>query len=71
MKSETVHLIATLTWGIFGLTVGTLAVVNHIFNTDIMVTEIAAIVGNSAHLMALSLSKTGLTVSDQEKTKVN
>lgn len=70
MKSETVHLIATLTWGIFGITVGTLAIVHNNFSTDVMVSEIAAITGNSAHLMALSFSKSGLSVSSQEN-KVN
>lgn len=67
MKKETVHLIATVTWGIFGITVGTLAIVHNNFNTDVMVSEIAAITGNSAHLMALSFSKSGLSVSSQEK----
>lgn len=67
MKSETVHLIATLTWGIFGITVGTLAIVHNNFSTDVMVSEIAAITGNSAHLVALSFSKSGLSVSSEKK----
>jgi hypothetical protein len=67
MKKETVHLISSLVWGIYGITVGVIGVVSHSFNTDVMVSVVVAIVGNSAHLMSMSFSKTGLTVSDQEK----
>jgi hypothetical protein len=67
MKKETVHLVATVIWGIFGIAVGTLAIINHNFNTYVMVSEIAAISGNSSALVALSISKSGLSISSQEK----
>lgn len=66
MKRETVHLISALLWGLYGLTVGTIGVVYNDFNFDVMVTIVVAIVGNSAHLITMSLSKTGFTASSQE-----
>ena len=67
MKKETVHLIASMIWGIYGITVGLIGVLYNHFSAYVMVSIVVAIVGNSAHLMAMSLSKTGLTVSDQNK----
>lgn len=65
INKEVVHLIGVIVWGIFGLTVGTLSVIHNNFSAYVMVSMVAAIVGNSAHLIALSLSKTGLQVSSE------
>jgi hypothetical protein len=70
MQKEVVHLIATLLWGLYGLTVGTVGIVYHSFNLYLMVSLVAAIAGNSAHLISLSLSKSGLEVSSSQG-KVN
>lgn len=70
MKKESVHLVSAVLWGIYGLTVGSIGVFNHSFNTDVMVSIVVAIAGNSAHLISMSFSKTGLTVNS-ENQKVN
>jgi len=62
MNKEWVHLLATVFWGTFGLTVGSLAVVDNTFNIYVMVSLITAITGNSAHLVAMSYSKGSLQV---------
>jgi hypothetical protein len=67
VNKETVHLISSLLWGIYGITVGTLGIIHNDFSAYVMVSVVVAIAGNSAHLMSMSLSKTGLTVSDQNK----
>lgn len=67
MKKETVHLVATLLWGIYGLTVGSLGIIYHSYNSYVMVTVVSAIAGNSAHLISMSLSKAGLEVSSEKK----
>ena len=59
MNKEWVHLIASIFWGTYGLTVGALSVVHNDLNVYTMVTLVTAIVGNSAHLISMSLSKTG------------
>ena len=59
MNKEWVHLIASVFWGTYGHTVGTLAVVHNDLNVYTMVTLVTAIVGNSAHLISMSLSKSG------------
>ena len=69
MNKESVHLIATLLWGIYGLSVGTIGVIYGQFNAYLMVTIVTAIAGNSAHLISMSVSKTGLTeTATQVKT---
>jgi len=62
MNKEWVHLVATIFWGTFGLAVGSLAVVSNTFNIYVMVALITAIVGNSAHLVAMSYNKGSLQV---------
>jgi len=59
MNKETVHLISALLWGIYGITVGIIGVVHNDFNTDVMVSIVVAITGNSAHLISMSFSKSG------------
>ena len=70
MYKESVHLISAVLWGVYGLTTGSIGVIYHEFNPYLMVTIVTAIVGNSAHLISMSLSKTGLqeTASSAGKT---
>ena len=67
MKKETVHLVASVLWGIYGITVGSIGVIHNNFNTDVMVSIVVAISGNSAHLISMSLSKTGLAVNSENQ----
>jgi hypothetical protein len=62
MNKEWVHLIASIFWGIYGLSVGTIGVVYNDFNLYVMVSIVTAIVGNSAHLISMSYSKGNLQV---------
>jgi len=66
MNKEWVHLIASVFWGTFGLTVGSLSVIYNTFNIYVMVSLITAIAGNSAHLVAMSYSKGSLQVEAQK-----
>ena len=65
MNKETVHLIATTFWGLFGLAVGVISTLRNDFNVYVMVALISAIAGNSVHLISMSFSKTGISVSSQ------
>ncbi|MEM0135731.1 MAG: hypothetical protein QXU18_11005, partial [Thermoplasmatales archaeon] len=72
MKKESVHLVATLLWGTYGITVGSIGVLTHGFNPYVMASVVTAIGGNSAHLISMSLSKTGLTeTASTTNQKVN
>jgi hypothetical protein len=66
MNKESVHLISTLLWGIYGLTVGTVSLIYNSFNPYVMVTLVSAIVGNSAHLISMSYGQKGLEVQAQK-----
>jgi len=66
MNKEWVHLLATVFWGTFGLAIGSLAVIDNTFNIYVMVSLITAIVGNSAHLVAMSYSKGSLNVQAEK-----
>jgi len=61
-----VHLLATVFWGTFGLAIGSLAVIDNTFNIYVMVSLITAIVGNSAHLVAMSYNKGSLNVQAEK-----
>lgn len=61
MNKEAVHLIATTLWGLYGLAIGSISAIAHDFTIYIMVSIITAIAGNSAHLISMALSKTGIT----------
>lgn len=65
VKKETVHLVATIFWGLFGLAVGIISSILNDFNIYVMVALIAAIAGNSVHLVSMSFSKAGITVSSE------
>ena len=65
-----VHIVATVFWGVFGIAIGTLALVYNNFSGYVMVSLVTAIIGNSVHLVSLSASKTALTeASAQEVVK--
>jgi hypothetical protein len=67
MQKGTVHLVATTIWGLFGIVIGSIALVHGQFNTWVGISLVAAITGNSAHLVTFSLSKTGLDISSEKK----
>ena len=62
-------LVATVMWGIYGILVGMLIVIMHYAGIYAWISIIVAVVGNSAHLMTLHLSKSGLSVSDLPLSK--
>lgn len=66
MNSETVHLISSIFWGLYGLSVGTIGLIVGHFNVYVMVTIVSAIAGNSAHLISMSYSKGKLEVQSQK-----
>jgi hypothetical protein len=66
MKKETVHMVSAMLWGVFGLVIGSLSVVYNNFNAFVMVTLVSAIAGNSVHLVSMSMSKSGISVSGTE-----
>lgn len=57
MQAGTVHLIASLLWGFYGIIVGTLVVVFSYSNLFSWLSIIVAIIGNSTHLVAFSYSQ--------------
>jgi len=62
MNSGTVHVIASLLWGIYGIIVGTLVVVYSYDNLYGWLSIIVAIIGNSSHLVAFSYSQGKISV---------
>jgi len=66
MNKEWVHLIASIFWGIYGLAVGTIGVIYNDFSIYVMVSIVTAIVGNSAHLVAMSYNKGSLNVQAEK-----
>ena len=64
-----VHLVATVFWGTFGTTIGTVALVDHSFSPYVMVSLVTAIIANSVHLVSLSLSKTNLAETSSQAVK--
>lgn len=66
MDTKTVHLVATVLWGIYGIAVGSVGVITHGFNAYVMVSVVVAVAGNSAHLITMALSKTGLQVTSEK-----
>ena len=65
MNKESVHLVASLGWITFAVIIGSLGVAYNYVTPYLWVSIIVAIVGNSSHLVAMSLSKTGLSVQNQ------
>jgi hypothetical protein len=62
MNKETVSLVATLIWGTFGIATSTIALTVNSFSVYVMVSLVAAIAGNSAHLITMHLTPKGLDV---------
>ena len=67
VSKQTVSLISTLTWGLYAIIIGSLAVYYSYSNNWLWIGEIVAIIGNSAHLVAMHLSKTGLDITAQKQ----
>ena len=67
VSKQTVSLISTLTWGLYAIIIGSLAVYYNYNNSWLWIGEIVAIIGNSAHLVAMHLSKTGLDITAQKQ----
>ena len=68
MNKETVHLVATILWVLYSVVVGALAVIENYSGTDsnyLWLGIIVAIIGNSTHLVTMSLSQKGLTINAQ------
>ena len=67
ISKQTVSLISTLVWGLYAITIGSLAIYFGYDNNWTWIGEIVAIVGNSAHLVAMHLSKTGIDITAQKQ----
>ncbi len=66
MNKEVVHLVATVLWGLYGIIAGAIGLIDHDFSSYVMVTIVTAIAGNSAHLVSMALSKSGLQVTSKQ-----
>lgn len=67
MPAALTHLLTGLIWGVYAITIGSLAVVYNFNSPWVFVSIITAVVGNSAHLVAFAWSTAnGLTVSAQK-----
>lgn len=62
MNSGTVHLISSILWGIYGITVGVVVVVNGYNGIFSWLSIIVAIIGNSTHLVAFSYSQGKISI---------
>lgn len=60
MNTDWIHFLATFVWGVYGLVIGSLTIVNHFGGLWVWVSIIVAITGNSAHLVSFALSKSGI-----------
>ena len=67
----TVSMITSLGWILYAITVGVMAVAYDYSVTYLWISIVVAIVGNSAHMVALSLSKSGFDVTSALPGKVN
>ena len=66
MNSDWTHFLSTLVWGVYGIAVGVYAVSTGYNNDFVWLSIVTAIVGNSAHLVAFAMSKTGLQIAAQK-----
>lgn len=66
ISKQAVHLAVALVWGIYGIIIGSLAILTGFTGAYIWYSIIVAITGNSVHLVTFSLSKTGMSVSSSE-----
>ena len=70
LTKQAVSLISTFFWGIYGITVGSLVVYFGYNNDWSWISIVVAIIGNSSHLVAMHLSRSGLDITAQPQ-KVN
>ena len=56
------HFLTGLVWGLYGISVGVLAVVYNNGSPWVWISVSVAIVGNSAHMVALALSPQGVRI---------
>ena len=68
--SASVHLLATIIWGIYGIVVGALAIVQGYTGVFVWISVIVSVTGNSAHLVTFAWSQKGLTVSSSQSQPV-
>ena len=57
-------LVSSVIWGLYGIIVGMLMVTTHYTSIYGWISIIVGVVGNSSHLMAMHLTRSGLSVSD-------
>lgn len=69
LSKQAVHLTVAVIWGVYGIIIGSLAILTGFSGAYIWDSIIVAIVGNSAHLVTFSLSKTGLSVEAMQPPK--
>ena len=65
MKREMVHLLVSLVWGIYGIVVGAMGIAysfSGALSYWLWISIIVAITGNSAHMVAMSMSTQGIEV---------
>jgi hypothetical protein len=62
MQNGTVHLIASLLWGFYGIIIGSLVVVFSYHNDFAWISVVVAVIGNSTHLVAFSYSQGKISV---------
>ena len=66
MKQGIIHLVATMVWGIYGISVGTLTVVYGYSSPWAWITIVTAVVGNSAHLVSYAVSSAGVEIASAQ-----
>lgn len=69
MNSDWIHFFAVLIWGVFGIAIGSIGIIYHYSNDLLWISVIAAISGNSAHLVAFAMSKRGVQISSEKAVK--
>ena len=63
MSNALAHILTGLIWGVYAITIGSLTVIYDFSSAWVFVSIIAAVVGNSAHLVAFAWSNKGLQIS--------
>ncbi len=61
--SASVHLLATVIWGIYGIVIGAMAIFYSYSGTFVWLSVIVAVVGNSSHLVAFAWSQKGVSIT--------
>lgn len=63
--SASVHFLATIIWGVFGIVTGIMAIYYSYTSNWVWISIIVAVVGNSTHLVAFAVSSSGVSVNAQ------